>query len=137
MSVRQGLSSLWGAEERVEIQLSPLIDMMFLLLIFFLVAAVFVEQSGIEVQRPLAATAQPLRAASVYLSVTADGRVLYGDRNVGINGVRGLVSRLMESDKRSVVLVADRRSSSGTLIEVLDECRAAGATEISVAAEKR
>ena len=119
-----------------EINLSPLIDMVFLLLIFFMVTTVFVEETGIEVQKPKAASAQTLEKKSILLAVTAKGQVVYGGREIGINGVRGLVSRLLREQDMPVIILADETSRSGTLVDVIDECKLAGAKRVSIAAKR-
>jgi biopolymer transport protein ExbD len=123
--------------ENVDINLSPLIDMVFLLLIFFMVTAVFVEETGIEVQKPKAISAVQLEKQSILLAVTRDGRVMYGGRSIGLNGVRGLVARLLESQNMPVVIVADEVSRTGIVVQVLDQCKLAGARQVSIAATRK
>jgi biopolymer transport protein ExbD len=123
--------------ENVDINLSPLIDMVFLLLIFFMVTAVFVEETGVEVQKPKAISAVQLEKQSILLAVTRDGRVMYGGRSIGLNGVRGLVARLLESQKMPVVIVADEVSRTGIVVQVLDQCKLAGARQVSIAATRK
>ena len=123
--------------ESVDINLSPLIDMVFLLLIFFMVTTVFVQETGVEVQKPSAATAEQLDRSSIMLALLADGRVVYGGQPVALNGVRALVSRLLADHKVPVVVVADKAAPAGLLVNVIDECKLAGATQVSLAAERR
>jgi len=125
-----------AAEERAEVNLSPLIDMVFLLLIFFMVTSVFVEETGIEVQKPQAASAEDLEKNSILLAVTRDGRVVYGGQDIGINGVRGLVTRLLQGREYPVILVADATAMAGLVVDVIDECKLAGAKRVSVAADR-
>ena len=119
-----------------EINLSPLIDMVFLLLIFFIVTTVFVEETGIEVQKPKAASAQSLERNSILLAVTAHGQIVYGGREIGLNGLRGLISRLLRDKEMPVIIIADESSRSGVLVDVIDECKLAGAKQVSIAAER-
>ena len=125
-----------GEESTPEINLSPLIDMVFLLLIFFMVTTAFVEQTGVQVDKPRAVAASELKKESIMIAVTADGRVMHGGQQVGVEGVRGLVSRLIQQNKRPVVLVADRSADAGLIVDVIDECKLAGAEKVSLAAEK-
>ncbi len=116
-----------------EVNLSPLIDIVFLLLIFFMVTSVFVEETGVEISRPSAASAIDLDRTSILLAVTAEGTVYYGDREVPLNALRGLIARLLRQRERPVVILADEGGRSGTLIRIIDECRLAGSANVSVA----
>jgi biopolymer transport protein ExbD len=121
--------------EETGINISPLIDMMFLLLIFFIVTTAFVEEVGIDVQKPKAASAALLEKKSIMIGVSEDGRVVYGGKEIGLNGVRGLVARLLTGDDRPVIIIADESSRSGVLVDVIDECKLAGAKKVSLATE--
>jgi len=122
--------------EETGINISPLIDMMFLLLIFFIVTTAFVEEVGMDVQKPKAASAALLEKKSIMIGVSEDGRVVYGGKEIGLNGVRGLVARLLTGDDRPVIIIADESSRSGVLVDVIDECKLAGAKKVSLATEK-
>ena len=74
-----------------EINVSPLIDIVFILLIFFIVTTVFVEETGVEVQKPRAASAQQLERHSILIAITAEGQIVYGGKNIGIRGVGDVV----------------------------------------------
>ena len=119
-----------------EINISPLVDMVFLLLIFFIVTTAFVEETGVEVQKPTAASAQQLRRESILIAVTQAGKVVYGGREIGVNGVRGIVAHLLEGGERPVIIIADRLAPSGVVVDVIDESKLAGAVQISIAADK-
>ena len=122
------------SEGGAEINMAPLIDMVFLLLIFFMVTSVFVEETGIEVQKPVAASAGDLERSSVLIAVTQDGKVVYGGREIGVNGVRGTVARLLQNHDLPVILIADQNSRTGLVVDVIDECKLAGAKRVSLAA---
>lgn len=113
---------------------SPLIDIVFLLLIFFMVTSVFVEETGVDVQRPAAASARDLEKESIFIAITSDGGIYFDRRQIPIHSVRGLVARLVRDRQRPVVLIADAASQSGLLVQVIDECTLAGAETISIAA---
>lgn len=117
-----------------EINISPLIDIVFLLLIFFMVTAVFVDETGVEIDRPAAMSATDLEKNSILLAVTADGAVVFDGQAVGMNQLRGLVATLLRERERPVILLADEDSRTGLLVQVLDECKLAGASQVSVAA---
>ena len=122
--------------EAVEINLSPLIDMVFLLLIFFIVTTVFIEETGVEVKKPKAASAETLEKKSILIAVTREGKIVYGGREIGLNGLRGLVSRLLGEQEVPVIILADEASRSGVVVDVIDECKLAGAKQVSIAAER-
>jgi biopolymer transport protein ExbD len=126
-----------GSGERVDVNMSPLIDMVFLLLIFFVVTTSFVKESGIEVQRSTAATAEVKEKASVMIGVNDEGEVYMAGKRVDVRSVRGLVERsLAEDPEAGVVIVADRDSRNGLVVEVMDQCRLAGTANVSLAARR-
>ena len=122
--------------ESAQINMSPLVDMVFLLLIFFMVTTVFVEETGVEVRRPSAASAEELEKNSIFIAVTDEGKVVHGGRDVGVNGVRGLVSRLLKAHELPVILLVDEASRAGLVVDVIDECNLAGAKRVSIAAQR-
>jgi len=134
ISVRKSLRS---GDRGVEINMAPLIDMVFLLLIFFAVTTSFVKEAGIDVQRASAATAEIKEKGSVLIGVTPDGDVFIDGKRVDIRSVRALVERaLAEEPGSGVVVVADKRSMTGAVVKVMDQCRLAGAKDVSLAAKR-
>ena len=118
-----------------ELNIAPLIDMVFILLIFFLVTTSFVKETGIEVTRPTAATAVSQPKATILIALDPDNRVFMDRREIDIRAVRANVERaLAENPEGAVVVVADRNSNTGTAIQVMDGCRMAGAPNVSLAA---
>ncbi len=115
-----------------EIDISPLIDVVFILLIFFIVTTVFVEETGIEVNKPRAATQQDLERNSILIGVTRTGQVFYGGREIGVAGVRSVVARLMRQEPMPVIIQADRETPTEATVSVLDEARLAGAENVFV-----
>jgi len=133
-SVRRGLR---GGDDRMEINMGPLIDMVFLLLIFFVVTTSFVREAGVDVQRSTAATADVKERGDILIGVTTAGEVYYEGRRIDVRSVRGLVERaLAENPEAGVVIVADRKSETGEVIRVMDQCRLAGAVDVSIAARR-
>lgn len=120
----------------VDINISPLIDCVFLLLIFFIVTTVFVEETGIDIQKPRAASARDLNRNSILIALTADGQIVYGGRKIDFNSVRGLVSRQLREKDVPVIVIADETSRSGRLVDLIDECKLAGAKQVSIAAQR-
>ena len=125
-----------GVSRGVEINMSPLIDCVFLLLIFFIVTTVFVEETGVDVQKPQAASATDLERNSILIALTADGRVIYGGREIGVGGVRGVVARQLRERDAPVIILADADARTSPLVDIIDECRLAGAKQVSIAASR-
>lgn len=128
--------NLQDTEELSEINISPLIDMVFILLIFFIVTTVFVEETGVDVDKPQAASAQQLEKNSILIAITAKNQIVYGGHEIGIAGVRPLVSRLTTRDNMPVIIQADAASQAGMLVRVIDECKLGGAKNVSLASAK-
>lgn len=120
----------------VDINISPLIDVVFLLLIFFVVTTVFVKETGVEVRKPTAISAEALDQRSLQLALTRDGRVVYDGRDVSLNAVRGIVARQIAQRETPVILFADEAAPSGRLVALVDECKLAGADTVSIAAHR-
>ena len=117
------------------LDIAPLIDMVFILLIFFLVNTSFVKETGIEVSRPTASTATMENKRSVLIAISPDNRVFMEQREIDLRAVRANVERaLAENPEAAVIVVADKASSTGTAIQVMDGCRMAGAVNVSLAA---
>lgn len=124
------------SENGIEVNMSPLIDCVFLLLIFFIVTTVFVDETGVEVERPEAVTSVMLDRQSIMIALTSDGTIVYGGRTIDLNSVRGLVAQQIREREVPVVILADSGSNTGRLIELIDECKLAGAAQVSVAASR-
>ncbi|BCS87637.1 ExbD/TolR family protein [Pseudodesulfovibrio sediminis] len=127
-----------GRTRRSEINMTPLIDMVFILLIFFIVTTSFVRESGVDVQRPSAQSAETREKANVILGLTHEGRIFVEGRPLDIRSVRAYMERfLAETPDGSVIIVADKQSMTGAAVQVLDQCRLAGVKDISLAARKQ
>ncbi len=121
----------------VGVNLTPLIDIVFILLIFFIVTSSFVKESGIDVNRPSAATAVRKEQGNIIVSVTREGEIWLDKRIVDRRTVRSHIERLYaENPEGTVVIVADRDSRTGLVVEVMDQARLAGVTKIAVAASR-
>ena len=124
-----------GRRQPLDINMAPLIDMVFILLIFFLVTTSFVKESGVDVNRPTAATAESMQKAGIMIGVDKDNRIFMEKREIDMRAVRANVERaIAENPESTVVIVADRNSRTGVAIEVMDACRLAGAESVSIAA---
>jgi biopolymer transport protein ExbD len=126
-------------QERLEddaqhgINLSPLIDVVFILLIFFIVTTVFVKETGVDVDKPQAVTTQQLQNELILIAITSNGQIMYDRSNIGIAGVRPTVSSLLQIQERPVVIQADRSVTTDLLVRVMDEAKLAGAKSLSIA----
>jgi biopolymer transport protein ExbD len=120
----------------VDVNMSPLIDCVFLLLIFFVVTSVFVQETGVEVDKPRASSIEELDRRSIRLALLADGTVVFGGRTLAPGAVRGVVAQQLREREVPVVVLADRASSTGDLVALIDECKRAGAPDVSVATEE-
>ncbi len=118
-----------------EINISPLIDMVFILLIFFIVTTVFVEETGVEVSKPQAASAIDLEKNSVLIAITSAGKVVYGGREIGVGGVRSTVRRLSQEEPMPVIIQADKTVPTDLLVRVIDESKLGGAKAVSISTD--
>lgn len=119
------------------VDISPLIDVVFLLLIFFIVTTVFVKETGVEVSKPRAASSQDLQKQAILIAVTSEGRVWHGGREIGMDGVRAVVSALLEQDGQVPVIVrADAAAATEATVKVIDAAKLGGAESVSLATEK-
>jgi biopolymer transport protein ExbD len=124
-------------EEDAAIDISPLIDCIFILLIFFIVTTTFVEETGIEVDKPQAAAAAALEKQSVMIAVTAEGAIVYGGKEIGISGVQPIVRRFVDKEADTPVIIqADEKSPTGIFARVLDEAKLGGAMKVSLSTAK-
>jgi len=120
-----------------EINISPLIDVVFILLIFFIVTTVFIDETGVEVNKPRAASAEDLEKHSILIAVTANGQVYQGGRSIGIDGVRSVVAAMLESDDAMPVIIqGDTAASHGIIVKVIDAAKLAGAKTVNLATSK-
>lgn len=132
---RQSLAQ--SVDQDDEINLTPMLDVIFILLIFFIVTTSFVKESGIDVSRPSAATATEKKRASIFIAINDKGQIFLQKRQINIEAVRPNIEKLhAESPEGSVVIQADKRSETGVLIQVMDQIRSAGVKNISVAASR-
>jgi biopolymer transport protein ExbD len=124
-----------GKRTAGELNIAPLIDMVFILLIFFLVNTSFVKETGIEVSRPTASTASVQAKATILIAIDPQNRIFMDHREIDLRAVRANVARaLAENPEGAVVVVADKASNTGVAIQVMDGCRVAGAENVSLAA---
>jgi biopolymer transport protein ExbD len=122
-------------QEETEVNITPMLDIVFIMLIFFIVTTSFIREPGIDPQRPEAVTATQQERGNILIGVSATGEIWMDQRPVEITAVRQLVEQARgESPESSVVIVADERASTGTVIDLMDQVRLGGILNISVAA---
>ena len=119
----------------LDINLTPMVDMIFILLIFFIVTASFVRESGVDVNRPVAQSSQQSEDTAMIIGVTAAGGVSIEGRRLDIRALRPHLERFVaERPAGAVVVVADRDCPTGITVRILDFCRLAGVRSVSVGA---
>ena len=124
-------------EEESEINITPMLDVVFIMLIFFIVTATFVKEAGIEVNRPDAATAVKQEKANILIAIGPNNDVWIDRRKIDIRAVRPNIERLhAENPQGSVIIQADKESKTETLITVMDASRSAGVFNIAIAAQE-
>lgn len=129
-------SLLTQDSDDIGIDLTPMLDVVFILLIFFIVTTSFVRESGIEVDPPQASTAEVQAQASILLAITSEGDVWVDGQPLPLTALGPVVARLhAERPQSSVVIQADKASRSGRLVEVMDRLRQAGVDKIALAAQ--
>jgi biopolymer transport protein ExbD len=124
-----------GDEDENEINLTPMLDVVFIMLIFFIVTASFIKEAGIDVNRPDAPTSQRVEDANILIAISANDEIWIDRRLIDPRAVRANIERLhAENPKGSVVIQADKKSTNEMLVTVMDASRAAGVYNISIAA---
>lgn len=122
------------ADEPVNVDLSSMIDCVFILLIFFIVSTVFVEETGVKVNKPDVGGASALEKNSILLAVTAEDKVFYGGESVGVQGVIGKIKPLLtETPDMSVIIQGDKDSTHGIVQQVHGQALLAGAMKDKIA----
>ena len=122
-------------EEEATIDLTPLMDIVFIMLIFFIVTTSFIKEAGVDINRPSANTAERKERGNILVAITANDEIWIDKRRVDIRAVRANIERLKaENPEGSVVIQADKESKNGLLVQVMDQARLAGVANISIAA---
>lgn len=125
-----------SGEAGAEVDLTPMIDVIFIMLIFFIVTSTFVKEAGIEVNKPGAASAERKERASILVAIDASDQVWIDGRQVDIRAVRANIERMhAENPEGGVVIQADQDSTNKSLVKVMDAARLAGIEDVSLAAD--
>ncbi len=123
------------ASEDSELDLTPMLDVVFIMLIFFIVTTSFVKEAGINVNTPQASTAQRQESANIFIAINEGGEVWIDRRPIDVRALRATVARLhAENPQGTVVIQSDEKAHTGLLVQVMDQVRLAGIDKIAVAA---
>ena len=118
-----------------DINITPLLDIVFIMLILFVVTTSFVKEAGIEVNRPTAQTAERKELANILIAIAPNGEIWIDRRVVDVRSVRAAIERLRaENPESAVVIQGDREAQIGLLVQVMDQVRKAGISNVSIAA---
>jgi len=124
-----------SAADSNEVNLTPMLDVVFIMLIFFIVTTSFIKESGVEIERPEASAATPRPDAQVLVAITPEGAVWVDGKAVDVHRIGQQVAGML-SEGGAVVIQADRASTTGLLIEVMDRLKQAGVEQVAVAASR-
>lgn len=127
--------SMESAADSNEVNLTPMLDVVFIMLIFFIVTTSFIKESGVEIERPEASAATPRPDAQVLVAITPEGAVWVDGKAVDVHRIGQQVAGML-SEGGAVVIQADRASTTGLLIEVMDRLKQAGVEQVAVAASR-
>ena len=123
--------------EDSNIDITPMLDIVFIMLIFFIVTTTFIKETGVEVNRPNASTAVADEKGNILIAISENNEIWIDKRMIDIRAVRANVERLKaENPEGSVIIQADENSKTGLLVETMDQVRLAGVQNVSIAADK-
>lgn len=123
-------------EQEEEINITPMLDIVFILLIFFIVTTSFIKEPGIDPQRPEAETAETRERGNILVAISSTDTIWMNKRQVAMTDVRQLMeAAVAENPESSVIIVADERASTGAVIDLMDRVRLAGISSVALAAE--
>ena len=126
---------LQEVEDEIDLNITPMLDIVFIILIFFVVSTSFVKESGVDVSRPSASTTERKQRGNIMIGITAENAVWIDKRQVDIRAVRANIERLhAENPKGSIVIQADEESTHEILVIVMEAAKQAGVTNVAIAA---
>lgn len=124
--------------EEAAIDLTPMLDVVFIMLIFFIVTTSFVKEAGVDVNRPKASQAKSKPSATIFLAIRANGEVWLDKRAVDVERVGAQIEKMLaESPTDTVIVQADKESKHGVVVSVMDQIKLAGIEKIVIAAENK
>ena len=125
-----------NTDEEAEINITPMLDVVFIMLIFFIVTTSFIKETGIDPQRPPAVTAQKKVRGNIFIAISATSQIWMEKRQVELHQVRAMTARARaENPESSVIIISDEKADTGTLLDLMDQVNAAGIQNVSIAAE--
>lgn len=123
-------------QEQAQLDMTPMLDVVFILLIFFIVSTAFVKESGIDVERPLASSQQHTAQQIIQIAVTENGDIYLDQQLLDLRQLSAQLKPLLQAEPRpNVVIQADHRVSHGRVVSVMDEAKKAGAVHLAIATE--
>jgi biopolymer transport protein ExbD len=136
MARRSFSSESGNADEDVNV--TPLLDIVFIMLIFFIVTSTFVKEPGVDINRPEAATSTERRLASIIVAISEDDEIWINKERVELDEVKAIVEQLVrENPKGTAVVQADAKSKTRLLVEVVTQIRATGVEDVAVSTENK
>jgi len=131
------LSRPSSAREEAQIDMTSMLDIVFIMLIFFIVTSSFVRESGVEVNRPQASNVVSQKDAGIFIAITSSNEIYIDKRVVDVERVEATLEHLLlEQPDASLVIQADEHAYNGTVVKVMDAAKGAGVERIALAAEK-
>lgn len=125
-------------EEESAIDVTPMLDVVFIMLIFFIVTSVFIKEAGIEVNRPDATTATPKENVSILVAINANNEIWIDKRRVDVRAVKSVIERMRaENPEGGLVIQADNEANVKTLTAVADAARELGLYDVSIATDNK
>ncbi len=123
-------------QKDVGIEMGPLMDIVFILLIFFVVTSSFTRETGVDVTKPQAQSASQLEKENLLIAITREGTIHMNERQVDLASLQDILKQsLAKAPDREVVVIADKESETGVLVQVIDMCNLAGVKKVSIAAQ--
>ena len=136
--MRRGSITSAVKEEESEINMTPMLDVVFIMLIFFIVTANFIKEPGLEINRPDSNTAETQENAAILIAVGPTGEIWMDGRRIDVRQVKANITKLLaDNPQGTVVIQADEKATADSIIAVMDQSRDAGVYQISLAAEPK
>ena len=133
---KKGLAAMGGEEEENEINLTPMLDVVFIMLIFFIVTATFIKEAGIQVERPDTVTADTQDDAAILIAISANDEIWIDRQKRDPRQVRTIIERLhAENPKGGIVIQADEESTNEMLVVVMEAAKGAGVSNVAIASD--
>ncbi len=130
--MRNNLKQRIETQNKNEIDLAPLLDVVFILLIFFIVTSVFVLETGVDIDKPSAISTKRMERSIIMIAITSDNQVVYAGTNIGIRGIRNTIAIAMKKKERPVIIQSDKKVPTEILVKVLDQVKLGGAKNVSI-----